>query len=267
MHPVLIELGWFNIYSFGFMLAVSFLLGIYVSAYRAKRFGVNPQYMLDLSVYVIIGAIFGSRFLYVIFHLDDYRNVLDMFALWQGGANYYGGLLVAILASYFFAHRKKVDFLLLADIVSPSLALGNMVTRIGCFLSGCCFGKPTDLPWGVVFPPGSAAGTYARSIVETAGEVAHLHPTQLYESCSGLVTFLFLMLSGRWLRKRGSTFGAFLVCYAVFRFSVDFIRHYESDMLTGFGLTWNQVVSVILLFAGFFFLKRKTGLKSEPVVT
>ncbi|UCH83973.1 MAG: prolipoprotein diacylglyceryl transferase, partial [Candidatus Latescibacterota bacterium] len=89
MHPILIQLGWFNVYSFGFMLAVSFLVGIFISGRRAKRFGVEPQHVLDLSVYIIVAGVLGSRLLYVAFHMDEYNSVVDIFALWQGGATLY----------------------------------------------------------------------------------------------------------------------------------------------------------------------------------
>jgi len=155
MHPIIISAGWFNIYSFGLMLALSFMVGIYISARRAKRFGVDPQAILDLSVYLILAGVLGSRILYVMFHLDEYHSLVDIFALWEGGATLYGGFLLAIFAAAFFAKKKNIDFLLIADILSPALALGIMLTRVGCFMSGCCFGKPTDQPWGLHFPYGS----------------------------------------------------------------------------------------------------------------
>ena len=149
------------------MLAVSFLVGIYMSTRRAKTFGVDPQYILDLSVYIILAGVIGSRLLYVVFHLDEYRSMVDVFALWQGGATLYGGFLLSILVIYMFTKKRKLDYLLVADIVSPALALGIMLTRVGCFMSGCCYGKPTELAWGVVFPPGSAAGAYAKQMAAT----------------------------------------------------------------------------------------------------
>lgn len=263
MHPVLINIGFFKIYSFGFMLALSFLVGIYISARRARKFGVNPQYVLDLAVYLIIAGVVGSRLLYVAFHLDEYDSLLDIFALWQGGATLYGGFLLAIFASYFFAKKKDTDFFLLADILSPALALGIMLTRVGCFLSGCCFGSQTSLPWGVVFPSNSPAGAYARTLAATGGESVHLHPAQLYASAYGLIIFLVLILSERRLVKRGATFGALLAFYGVFRFTLDFFRYYEENMRVLMGLTLNQVLSVGLVAVGLYFLARKTTLKTQ----
>ncbi|NIO00885.1 MAG: prolipoprotein diacylglyceryl transferase [Candidatus Latescibacteria bacterium] len=260
MHPVLIQVGWFTIHSYGFMLALSFLVGILVASKRARNFGLEPQHILDISVYIILTAVVGSRLLYVAFHLDEYRNFLDMFALWEGGATLYGGLLLAILASYIYTSRKRLSFLFTADALSPSIALGLAFTRIGCFMSGCCFGKVTDLPWGVTFPTDCAAGYYSLRIArELSVPAVKLHPTQLYASLYGLITFLLLFLFERRVRKKGGTFGALLVMYGVFRFSLDFFRIYEEDMLVLFGLTLNQVISVGMFLIGIYLLLRKTS--------
>lgn len=266
MHPVLVKLGWFNIYSFGFMLAVSFLVGIYVSSYRAKRFGLDPKHVLDLSVILILAGVVGSRLLYVVFHLDEYDSFIDMFALWQGGATLYGGFLLAILATYLYAAKHNVGFLFLADVFAPALALGIMLTRVGCFLSGCCFGKPTGRPWGIVFPPDSAAGAYARQVAAHAGDVAHLHPTQLYASFYGLVIFAVLMLAENRVTKRGAAFGILVAFYGVFRFTLDFFRYYESNMRMLFNLTLNQWISVGMFLVGLYLLLRRTDLKSQRQV-
>lgn len=253
MHPTLFEFGRFTLHSYGVMLAVSFLLGIYLASHRAKKRGVDVQIVLDLSVYIILSAVVGSRLAYIVFHLSDYNSILDMFAIWQGGATLYGGLLLAIFASYLFSVRRNISFWLLADIIAPSIALGMVFTRIGCFLSGCCFGAPTSLPWGIVFPPTSPAGIYARSFAP--GSVP-LHPTQLYASAASLVIVCLLLAADqRLLRKRGSVFGAFLVLYGIDRFIIDFFRYYESNMVA-FGLSLNQLLSIVLVLGGLLLLLR-----------
>lgn len=265
MHPILVSIGWFKVYAFGFMLALSFLFGIYLSSHRAKKFGLDPQIILDLSVYVILAGVMGARLLYVVFHLEEYDTFVDVFALWQGGATLYGGLLLAIFVSYIFAKKRNVDFLLIADIVSPSLAIGIMVTRVGCYLSGCCFGNPTSLPWGVVFPATSPAGVYAASLSRESGGLMPLHPAQLYESAYAFVILLILVLAEKKLVKRAASFGAFLALYGVFRFTIDFFRYYEENMRTFMDLTWNQVISVALIFLGTYFLVRKTDQQTKAV--
>ena len=265
MHPVLLKLGWFSVYSFGFMLALSFLLGIYVSGRRAKRYGVAPEHILDLSVYVILSGVVGSRLLYVAFHIDEYRNFIDVFALWQGGATLYGGFLLAILVGYIFSRKRNLGFLVLGDIISAALALGIALTRVGCFLSGCCYGKQTALPWGVTFPPGSPAGAYERelALAERAPAVA-LHPSQLYDSFLALATFtLLLALRGRLARKNGMAFGLMLFCYGISRFIVDFTRYYETNMMVTGSINFNQLLSAAFVIAGAYLLFRKTREKQS----
>jgi phosphatidylglycerol:prolipoprotein diacylglycerol transferase len=258
MHPVLVEVGWLTIHSYGFMLALSFLFGIYVANRRAIKFGIDPSQILDLSVYIILTAVIGSRLLYVVFHLEEYRTFLDMFALWEGGATLYGGLVLAVLVSYLFTVKRRLDFLRIADVVSPSIALGIMLTRIGCFLSGCCYGKATSLPWGITFPPGCAAGYYSQQLsASLSSTVVKLHPAQLYASFYGLIIFLILLIAERRLIKRGGTFGLFLVLYGVSRFSLDFFRYYEENMQVFLGLTLNQLLSIGLVLLGMVILKMK----------
>jgi phosphatidylglycerol:prolipoprotein diacylglycerol transferase len=259
MHPILIHIGKFAIRSYGFMLALSFLIGIWLAGRRAKKAGVDPQKILDLSVIIILAAVVGSRLLYVVYHLDQYSNPLDMFALWQGGATFYGGFLLATGAAYWWVHKHKLPFLQVADIVSPSIALGLMFTRIGCFLSGCCYGKPTTHSWGMIFPPDSPAGAAAAAIAQSRG-VDHvaLHPTQLYSSVfEGLVIFSLLMLLQPRLEKRGAMFGMLCVLYGIARFTIDFFRYYEPNARVLGGLDFNQIICVFVFFFGIFLLTRK----------
>ncbi len=258
MHPILIQLGRIQIRSYGFMLAVSFLLGIWLAGRRAKRYGVDPQKILDLSVVIILAAVVGSRLLYVVFHLDQYSNPLDMFALWQGGATFYGGFLLAMAASYWWVQRNNLSFLTVADVIAPSMALGLVFTRVGCLLSGCCFGKPTDGPLGLVFPPDSPAGSAAAAFAAERG-LGHvaLHPTQIYSSFKGLVIFLVLMAAQRHITRRGALFGLFLVLYGIGRFTIDFFRFYEPNARILAGLTFNQVISVVLILVGALLLARR----------
>ncbi len=266
MHPVLLRFGWFTIYSYGFMLALSFLAGIYVASRRAKRFGMDPPQVLDLSVYIILSAVVGSRLLYVVFHLDEYRNIVDMFAIWEGGATLYGGLILAVLVSYVYAVKQRLVFLRIADVISPSIALGIMLTRIGCFLSGCCYGQATALPWGVNYPAGCAAYHYSERLAqEQSVPVVALHPTQLYASLYGLIIFLVLIFLDRRIGKTGGPFGFFLVLYGISRFALDFFRFYEENMRIFLGLTLNQILSVGLVLIGVFLLARRTKKSSKQL--
>jgi phosphatidylglycerol:prolipoprotein diacylglycerol transferase len=266
MHPILVDLGRLQIRSYGFMLAVSFLIGIWLAGRRAKKAGVDPQKILDLSVIIILAAVVGSRLLYVLFHLEQYSNPLRMFALWEGGATFYGGFILAVAASYFWVQKNGIPFLKVADIVAPSIALGLVFTRVGCFLSGCCFGHPTDAAWGMVFPPDSPAGTAAMTIAAERGvEHVALHPTQVYSSLKGLTIFIALMAFQPRLRKPGATFGLLLVLYGIGRFVIDLFRYYETNARVLGSLSFNQVISIALIGLGLFLLLRKE--KGSPAAS
>lgn len=252
MHPILIEIGKLKIYSYGFMLALSFFVGIQLAGRRAERAGVRRETIYDLSIVLILCAILGSRGLYIITHRDHFHSLIDIIALWQGGATYYGGLLFALTGAVIFLRRVRTPFFVVADICAPSIALGIFLTRIGCFLSGCCFGTPTTAPLGVVFPGSCPAGyTYPG---------AAIHPTQLYASFYGLVIFLILIAGEKKKFFEGYTFSFLCILYGIARFTVDFFRYYEKSAMFGDVLTVNQVLSLGLIATGlglFFLLSRR----------
>lgn len=246
MHPILIELGPLKIYSYGFMLALSFFVGIMVAGGRAERRGISKEIIQDLSIILIVLAVIGSRTLYIITHRDHYHSIIDIIALWQGGATYYGGLVLAILGAFLYLKRKGVSFLKVADICAPSIALGIFLTRIGCFLSGCCFGSPTGCPLGVSFPPDSPAGfLYPGSAV---------HPTQLYASFYGIVIFFLLILFDMRKSRDGFVFALLCILYGVSRFTVDFFRYYDESAMMTASLTVNQGISIALALFGLILL-------------
>ncbi|UCE18862.1 MAG: prolipoprotein diacylglyceryl transferase [Gemmatimonadota bacterium] len=249
MHTTLFQLGPFAIRSYGLMLALSFLCGILLARRRVTRMGIDAQRIMDLAVVVIVSSIVGSRALYVLFHLEEFSaNPLDIINPFQSsgevgiqGLTMYGGVLLSIIASLWFLRRHGLPIWKIADAIAPSIALGVFLTRIGCFLNGCCFGKPGDYPWCVVFPPESAAGYFFPH--------QHIHPTQLYASLYGLLIFGLLLFLERFKKFDGFTFWLFLLLYAVARFSIDFVRFYEGSMtlsVLGMVLSVNHVISAAL---------------------
>ncbi len=256
MHPVLFRLGRFELNSYGVMLALSFLLGIYWAAHRAKRRGLERNHVMDLSLFIVVSAIIGSRLMYVVTHLEEFRgHWMDTFNPFQSsgkigiaGTTMLGGVLLALITVILFCWIKKVSFLKIADVMAPSFALGIFLTRIGCFLAGCCFGRACNLPWGVEFPVGSIPF----SVPELQG--AHIHPTQLYSSLYGLVIMLILVVLDRRPRFNGFLLCVFFMLYGISRFSVDFVRYYETSQTFSFAgatLTFNQGISLLMFLAGF----------------
>jgi phosphatidylglycerol:prolipoprotein diacylglycerol transferase len=218
-------------------LAIGFIAAIALLERRAARHGIPAERMMDLGLLILVVSVAGSRLFFVASHWADYTaNPLSALAVWDGGLTFYGGLIAALLVTLLFLRSHRIPFWQLADLATPSFALGLGFGRIGCFFSGCCFGMPTAAPWGVRFPSECAAGyTFGGPI----------HPTQLYEALFGFAACILLLL---WRPKRafpGATICLFLLLYAAWRFGIDFIRYYEPSQYW-LGLTNNQWVSVAM---------------------
>ena len=257
MHPILVEIGRFKIYSYGFMLAVSFWVGMLIAARRAEKRGVSQDHIYDLSIVLILASVVGSRVLYILTHREDYHSLLDIVALWQGGATFYGGFVLALVSAAVFLRRRKLSFLVVADACAPAIALGLFFTRIGCFLSGCCFGHETRSPFGIVFPPHSPAGFYCPGVP--------VHPTQLYSAVCGLMLAVVLFALDRRRSFTGFIFSWLCILYGAGRFTIDFFRYYERSALIGRLVTVSQLMSLLLVVFGMIMLtvlarrQRRTG--------
>lgn len=248
MHPVLFTIPGINfpVHAYGMMLALSFLVGIWLASVRAKRAGLKPEVIADVGFWVIVAAIIGSRAYYVVLHFEEFRgNLLAIINPFQdgmvgiGGLVMYGGFIGAILASVLFFNKKRIPFLPYADASAPSIALGVALTRIGCFLNGCCYGSAAA-HGGVSFPMSSAAGAYQNSI-----HAPGLYPAQLYESAGGLLVVLVLLLAEKKKPFTGFMFYSVGLLYSVLRFAVDFSRFYgPGERLAG--LSHNQIVCIVL---------------------
>jgi phosphatidylglycerol---prolipoprotein diacylglyceryl transferase len=255
MHPVLFKLGPLEIRSYGFMLAISFMLGIWLSVQRAKKRKVDPNQIMDLSVLIIISAILGSRLLYVLFHLDEFRgHWLDTINPFQSdgqigiaGLTLLGGVLLSFLTTVIYLRIKKLPFLRYADIIVPLVALGEAITRLGCYLNGCCFGLPCEHgPFCVIFPHSSPAGAVFGGVP--------VYPSQLFQSFYALLMFGIMIFMDRKERYTGFQMHLFLILYGIGRFSIDFFRYYEDSMvilsIAGKGISLNQLISLAFVVLG-----------------
>ncbi|MCX7727356.1 MAG: prolipoprotein diacylglyceryl transferase [Chitinispirillaceae bacterium] len=253
MHPVIFKIFNFPIHTYGFMLALSFLFGIWFSSYRAKKKGLNPEIIADVGFWIILSAVIGSRLYYVILHFEEFRedllSIVNPFhgdSIGIGGLVMYGGFIGALVASFLYFKLKKIEFLPYADAVAPSIGFGVMLTRIGCFFNGCCWGAPAAGCFSVSFPMSSAAGAYQHHIHATA-----LYPSQLFESAGGLLIALIVLYIERFKIFTGFQFYLTGILYTILRFFVDFSRHYEPNEKIGI-LSHNQIVCIVLfiIFAG-----------------
>ncbi|MDD5086612.1 MAG: prolipoprotein diacylglyceryl transferase [Candidatus Nanoarchaeia archaeon] len=238
-HPVLFEIGFIKIYSWGFMAAIAFLVGMFFAAKEAERKNINKNKIYDIFTYIIIGAIIGSRIGHIIFNPGTIQSFLDLFRIWEGGMSFQGGFIGAILFSFIYIRKNKMNFWKVADTITPSIPIAQAIGRIGCFLRGCCYGIPTSLPWGIQY----------------LGEVRH--PTQIYSSIFLLGIFFFLSKQKYKKSFNGSLFLTYIAIYSIFRFFIEFIRADPKILLN---LTAAQITSVILLFVSIIlFFKFKKG--------
>ncbi|MBM3315371.1 prolipoprotein diacylglyceryl transferase [candidate division WOR-3 bacterium] len=244
MHPILLNLGSLQLYSYGVMLFISFICGIALAEHRARKFGVEPRKITDLALWVLVAVIVGSRLFYVAFHWDEFRhNLVEIVKFWGNppglsGLMFYGGLIGGFIAGLIFVRVNRLPVVKLMDAVMPGIMLGEGFTRIGCFLNGCCFGKECHGFPGMVFPAGSPAGARFHD--------APIHPTQLYSSAAGFILFGIALILERRRFKDGVLFSVLLIAYSMFRFGIDFVRYYED----GANLWGNQVVSLALAGVG-----------------
>jgi len=223
------------------MLLLAFIIGIWVAEKRAKEKGLKPSIISDLVLWVIIGVLFGSRLFYVIMHWSDFKdNLWEIIMVWHGGAVYFGGFVFAFLFGIAYSLIKKLPLVQLFDTIAPSIALGEGIGRIGCFLNGCCFGKPSRF-LGVVFRPESPAGYTFQD--------TPLLPTQLFQSFAGFLIFIFLLyIEKKRDFKKGQIFSLFLILFSGFRFLINFLRYYED----AFNYYFNQVVAFCFVGLGIF---------------
>jgi len=241
--PVLIKFGplavrWYGLmYIFGFVS--SYLLVVHQIKKRALK--IERTQVDDLYFYLILGLIIGARLGYVCFYnLSFYiENPLEVFVLWHGGMSFHGGLIGTFIAGYIVVRRKGIDFLTMLDIITPTVPLGLFFGRLGNFINGELFGKPSDMPWAMVFPQG---GNIPR------------HPSQLYEAFfEGLVLFIVLWLYKERKKREGDVFALFLMLYGAFRFFCEFFREPDSQVGYILGIvTMGQILSGSMLFAGLF---------------
>ena len=236
MHPILFKIGPVVIYSYGLMLACAVLLCTYFLSADAKRYNISRETAYDLVFWCILWGIIAARIFYIFIAWDYFRsNLLEIPMLQKGGLAWQGGFLGGALAGVIFARRNNLFLRPLLDLVAPYVALGQSIGRIGCFLNGCCYGKPVE--WGIYFP----------------AQHARLYPTQLFEVVGLFVIFLIL----KWARTKPHDAGFIFILYlwlaAIERFLVEFYRA-DHELLWG-SLSLAQYVTIGVFLSGFVLMK------------
>ncbi len=239
--PIAFSIGPLAVRWNGLMYLVGFAAAWWLGARRIRqdRAPISRKQFDDLIFFAVLGVVLGGRLGYVLFYKPAYyaAHPLEIFAIWQGGMSFHGGMLGVIVAMWIYARRQDVDFLRLTDFLAPLCPLGIAAGRLGNFINGELYGRVTDLPWGMVF---RQAGSAPR------------HPSQLYQfALEGLALFVLLWWFSAKPRPRGQVSGLFLAGYGVFRFIAEFAR--EPDAFLGFlalGLTMGQWLCVPMIGAG-----------------
>jgi phosphatidylglycerol---prolipoprotein diacylglyceryl transferase len=245
MYPELFRIGSFPINTYGVFLALAFLCAILITVKLAARDGLPREKIYDLCLWMLLCSLIGSKLL-MLFTEPEYRDhplqLLSLDFLRSGGV-FYGGLIGAILSGYFLMRRYKLPWWKTADACAPGIAIGNFFGRQGCFAAGCCWGKPTTLPWGVKF------SELGHEITGVPIDV-RLHPTQLYESFAMLIVFFFLFWLHKHRRFNGQVILFYAVLYSVIRFVIEFWRDDPRGDLFGLttltGLSTSQLISLVV---------------------
>jgi len=248
MHPILLQLGPLVLRSYGLMMALGFAFGIALSLMLSRKEGRSDEVVLDLSVWIMVGAIVGARLFYVLVMPESYvAHPWQILAVWQGGLVYYGGLIGAGLSAYFWLRKHRQPVWAVADCLAPGLALGQAFGRLGCYLNGCCYGR-VDQEHGVIFPA-------------LEDHLPHL-PTQLYEAGFVLLLALFLL----WFKAKrtyaGQVFWLYVFLYCLGRFAIEWLRgDAERGTLISSALSpaqWISLLGLPLAVAFHFHLKKKS---------
>jgi phosphatidylglycerol---prolipoprotein diacylglyceryl transferase len=266
MYPILFRIGSFPVNTYGVFLALAFLAAIFVTARLAARDGLPKDKIYDLCLWLLLSSLIGSKVLMFFTEAEYRQNPKLLFSLdfLRSGGVFYGGLLGGIIVGYFLMRRWKLPWWKTADACAPGIALGNVLGRQGCFSAGCCWGKPTSLPWGVRF-------TELGHEITGVPTDNHLHPTQLYESFAMLLVFFFLL----WLHKRkkfsGQVILAYALIYAAVRFMIEFVRDDPRGDIFGLtsltGLSTSQMIGIVVGIGALVLMIvrwRRLNMKSVP---
>ncbi len=250
LHPVLFEFGPIQVRFYGLMYVVAIIVASYLIRSEVRRKGIPlvDEEVMNLMLWTVVGGILVARLYYVVFNWGYYSAFpREIPAVWHGGLAIHGGILGGISAAWLYLRRKKVAFWRMADAVAPSLILGQAFGRFGNFMNGDAHGRPTSMPWGIVFPQESIAGREFPGIP--------IHPTMLYELVINVAIFCYLWFV---MRKRehkdGCIFALYIILYSAGRF---FVEHFRADSLMIGPFRAAQVVSAVLILTAGSIMVRK----------
>jgi len=261
--PQLFHIGRFFLPTYGLLVSIGVLTGLWISVRNSEKHGINPDHAWNFGILVVLCGIVGAKILYIINDWSTYAaHPADIFsvATLQAGGVFSGGLVAALVAAAWYIRSHHMPALATCDAFAPGLAMGHAIGRIGCFAAGCCYGKPTTHFWGVIFT-NPVANFYSQTPLNV-----RLEPTELFESAVELANFFILM----WMLKRkkfdGQVFGAYLFLYGVARFFIEFLRGDpgRGEVFGGL-MTGTQLISIGLVILGGLIWWLRPATRALPV--
>jgi len=256
MFPQLLKIGDFFIPTYGVLVTLGFLAGLWMAARLARRSGLDPTKVVDLGIYCALAGILGAKLFMVIADFGYYRqNLREIFSLstLQSGGVFQGGLILALITAYVVIRRNKLPGLATADALAPGVALGHVFGRLGCFSAGCCWGLECHRPWAVTF-----RNPVAHELFGTPLDVP-LHPTQLYEAFAEALIFGILYWRFGRPHRSGSILGLYLILYSSARFVIEFFREPEQAFPFGGPFSPAQWIAMGTLALGVWLFARKSS--------
>jgi phosphatidylglycerol---prolipoprotein diacylglyceryl transferase len=254
MFPKLISIGSFFIPTYGTLVAIGFLLALWVTLRLAKRAQLPSEQITNLAIYCALAGLVGAKLFMVLFDFQTYWNdprSLFSFSTLQAAGVYQGGFLLALVTAILYMRRQGLPGFETCDVFMPGLALGQAIGRLGCFSAGCCWGIESHLPWAVTFK-----SLQAHDLTGVPLDIP-LHPTQLYESFADALIFLALYYRIGKTHTAGTILGWYLALYSCARFAIEFFRFHEQGL--HFGLSYTQWISLATLAAGIALLIWRRG--------
>lgn len=246
MHPILIDFGFFQLPSYGVLLATAVVVALWTLRVRADRAGMDGVHLVDFGLWLVIWALVGAKLLLVVVELPRYvKDPAAILGTIRAGGVFLGGFVAAVVAAVVLLRRYELPVLPSFDVLSPSLALGHAIGRVGCLMAGCCWGAACDLPWAITYTSPIAAANLGTPLHQP------LHPFPVYSSLFNLGLYLFLAAYYKRRPAAGSVFATYLILYGTGRFLLEWTR---GDTVRGFvfggALSTSQLISIVLILTG-----------------
>jgi phosphatidylglycerol:prolipoprotein diacylglycerol transferase len=251
MKPILCHIGLWPIYSYHVFITLGICLGLFFFYRYSKRSGIGQVAFVDISLISIISAYIGARLFQILFVMPGFYfgHPMEMLYFWKGGFVIYGAILIPPIFVFMYAKKKRIAFSKITDALAPSFSIGYALGRVACLMQGCCYGKPTTLPWGITFSEGTNAGMTPANIP--------LHPTQVYMMLQGLLIFLILDFQFRRKKFDGGTTLWFFILYSITRIIIEYYRSdFRGDLFEPY-LSTSQFISLVVLFIAVGILIKK----------